>query len=126
MIGLEVEIEKPNDYAKHVTGHSAIFGEFGSVRQVTIWLCDEGIKMPMVVYGPRGRMVEWRLPRYNSDLSATEQSDLRRRLCIWLTGSQVRVEAGRKLITRSVRRSQKKWEVLIRDHPCELYLLGGL
>ena len=32
------------------------------------------------------------------------------------TGSQVRVEAGRKLITRGVRRSQKDWEVLIRDH----------
>ena len=32
------------------------------------------------------------------------------------TGSQVRVEAGRKLITRNVRRLQKEWEVLIRDH----------
>src|SRR5246500_5778843 len=41
------------------------FAEFGSVRQVAIWLCDEGLNMPIVVYGARGRMVEWRLPRYN-------------------------------------------------------------
>lgn len=26
------------------------FAEFGSVRQVVIWLCDEGVKMPIVVY----------------------------------------------------------------------------
>src|SRR4051812_37652200 len=26
------------------------FAEIGSVRQVAMWLCDEGIKMPMVVY----------------------------------------------------------------------------
>jgi excisionase family DNA binding protein len=32
------------------------------------------------------------------------------------TGSQTRIEAGRKLITRNVRRTQKDWEVLIRDH----------
>ncbi|WP_245311968.1 recombinase family protein [Bradyrhizobium pachyrhizi] len=32
------------------------------------------------------------------------------------TGSQVRIEAGRKLVTRNVRRTQKDWEVLIRDH----------
>ena len=32
------------------------------------------------------------------------------------TGSRVRIEAGRKLITRSVRRLQQDWEVLIRDH----------
>ena len=34
------------------------FAEFGSVRQVAIWLSDEGIKVPMVVYGPQGRMIE--------------------------------------------------------------------
>jgi hypothetical protein len=35
------------------------FAEFGSVGQVVVWLCDEGIKIPIVVYGPRDRMVEW-------------------------------------------------------------------
>jgi hypothetical protein len=46
--------------ALHLTFHK--FAEFAGVRQVTIWLCDEDIKMPIVVYGPRGRMVEWQLP----------------------------------------------------------------
>jgi hypothetical protein len=27
------------------------FAEFASIRQVAIWLCDEGVKMPIVVYG---------------------------------------------------------------------------
>jgi hypothetical protein len=42
------------------------FAEFGSVRHVALWLSDEGIKMPIVVYGLQGRMLEWRLPRYNT------------------------------------------------------------
>jgi excisionase family DNA binding protein len=92
------------------------FAEFGSVRQVTIWLCDEGIKMPIVVYGPRGRMVEWRLPRYNTIHRLLTNPIYAGAYVFGRTGSQVRVEAGRKLITRSVRRSQKEWEVLIRDH----------
>jgi hypothetical protein len=92
------------------------FAEFGSVRQVTIWPCDEGIKMPIVVYGPRGRMVEWRLPRYNTIHRLLTNPIYAGAHVFGRTGSQVRVEAGRKLITRSVRRSQKKWEVLTRDH----------
>src|SRR3974377_2485612 len=32
------------------------------------------------------------------------------------TGSRVRLEAGRKVITRAIRRQQADWDVLIRDH----------
>lgn len=92
------------------------FAEFGSVRQVTIWLCDEGIKMPIVVYGPRGRMVEWRLPRYNTIHRLLTNPIYAGAYVFGRTGSRVRIEAGRKLITRSVRRLQQDWEVLIRDH----------
>ena len=92
------------------------FAEFGSVRQVTIWLCDEGVKMPIVVYGPRGRMVEWRLPRYNTIHRLLTNPIYAGAYVFGRTGSRVRIEAGRKLITRSVRRLQQDWEVLIRDH----------
>jgi excisionase family DNA binding protein len=92
------------------------FAEFGSVRQVTIWLCDEGIKMPIVVYGPGGRMVEWRLPRYNAIHRLLTNPIYAGAYVFGRTGSRVRIEAGRKLITRSVRRLQQDWEVLIRDH----------
>ena len=59
---LELDSDKRVREALHLAFRK--FGEFGSVRQVALWLCDDGIKMPIVVYGPRGRMVEWRLPRY--------------------------------------------------------------
>src|SRR5262252_8446941 len=40
--------------------------EFGSVRQIALSMTDEGIKVPRVVYMSQGRMVEWRLPQYNT------------------------------------------------------------
>src|SRR6266481_6973742 len=76
------------------------FAEFGSVRQVAIWLCDEGVKMPIVVYGPRGRMVEWQLPRYNTIHRLLTNPVYAGAYVFGRTGSKVRVQAGRKLITR--------------------------
>ena len=111
---LELDPDKRVREALHLAFHK--FAEFGSVRQVAIWLCDEGVKMPIVVYGPRGRMVEWKLPRYNTIHRLLTNPIYAGAYVFGRTGSQVRVEAGRKLITRNVRRLQKQWEVLIRDH----------
>ena len=111
---LELDPDKRVREALHLAFHK--FAEFGSVRQVAIWLCDEGVKMPIVVYGPRGRMVEWKLPRYNTIHRLLTNPIYAGAYVFGRTGSQVRVEAGRKLITRNVRRLQKEWEVLIRDH----------
>jgi excisionase family DNA binding protein len=111
---LELDPDKRVREALHLAFRK--FAEFGSVRQVTIWLCDEGTRMPIVAYGPRGRMVEWRLPRYNTIHRLLTNPIYAGAYVFGRTGSQVRVEAGRKLITRGVRRSQKEWEVLIRDH----------
>jgi excisionase family DNA binding protein len=111
---LEIDPDKRVREALHLAFRK--FAEFGSVRQVAIWLCDEGLKMPTVVYGTRGRMVEWQLPRYNTIHRLLTNPIYAGAYVFGRTGSQVRVEAGRKLITRSVRRPQKDWEVLIRDH----------
>jgi hypothetical protein len=73
-------------------------------------------KMPIVLYGPRGRMVEWQLPRYNTIHRLLTNPVYAGAYVFGRTGSEVRVEAGRKLITRSVCRLQPEWEVLIRDH----------
>jgi len=111
---LELDPDKRVREALHLAFRK--FAEFGSVRQVVIWLCDEGLKMPIVVYGPRGRIVEWQLPRYNTIHRLLTNPVYAGAYVFGRTGSQVRIEAGRKLITRGVRRSQKDWEVLIRDH----------
>jgi excisionase family DNA binding protein len=111
---LELDPDKRVRQALHLAFHK--FAEFASVRQVVIWLCDEGVKMPIVVYGPQGRMVEWQLPRYNTVHRLLTNPIYAGAYVFGRTGSKVRVEAGRKLITRSVRRPQNEWEVLIRDH----------
>ena len=42
------------------------FAQFGSGRQVHLWLRQEGIELPAARYGPPGRELVWRLPGYNS------------------------------------------------------------
>src|SRR6201997_4495331 len=42
------------------------FSEIGSGRQLALWLRQEGIDLPVVVYGPQGRTVQWRPPRYHT------------------------------------------------------------
>jgi excisionase family DNA binding protein len=111
---LEIDPDKRIREALHLAFRK--FAEFGSVRQVTIWLCDEGLKMPIVVYGPRGRIVEWRLPRYNTIHRLLTNPIYAGAYVYGRTASRVRLEGGRKLITRGVRRRQEEWEVLIRDH----------
>lgn len=111
---LELDPDKRVREALHLAFRK--FAEFGSVRQVVIWLCDEGVKMPIVVYGPRGRIVEWQLPRYNTIHRLLTNPVYAGAYVFGRTGSQVRIEAGRKRITRGVRRPQKDWEILIRDH----------
>jgi hypothetical protein len=77
---------------------------------------DEGIKMPVAVHGRQGRVVEWRLPRYNTIHRLLTNPVYAGAYVFGRTGSQTRVEAGRKAIRRGVRRTQDAWEVLIRDH----------
>ena len=111
---LELDPDKRIREALHLAFRK--FAEFGSARQVAIWLIDEGIKMPVAVHGPQGRLVEWRLPRYNTIHRLLTNPVYAGAYVFGRTGSQTRVEAGRKAIRRGVRRTQDAWEVLIRDH----------
>src|SRR5580693_269228 len=42
------------------------FSEMQSVRQVHLWLRQEGIPLPAVCHGPEGRRVQWKAPVYNT------------------------------------------------------------
>jgi excisionase family DNA binding protein len=92
------------------------FEEVGSVRQVALWLRQEHIQLPTAAYGPQGRMIEWHLPRYNSVHRLLTNPVYAGAYVFGRTVSQVRVEAGRKVVRQGVRRQQNEWEVLIRDH----------
>jgi excisionase family DNA binding protein len=61
-------------------------------------------------------MVEWQLPRYDTIHRLLTNPIYAGAYAYGRTGSKVRMEAGRKLIARGVRRAQQEWEVLIRDH----------
>jgi hypothetical protein len=54
--------------------------------------------------------VEWQLPHNNTIHRLLTNPVYAGAYVFGRTGSQVRIEAGRKLITRGVRRSQKEWE----------------
>ena len=61
-------------------------------------------------------MVEWRLPRYNTVYRILTNPIYAGAYAYGRTGSKVRLEAGRKVITRDIRRQQADWDVLIHDH----------
>ena len=42
------------------------FAEFGSIRQVHLWLCQEGVELPAVVFDQSQRRVVWKLPGYTT------------------------------------------------------------
>ncbi|MER9559854.1 recombinase family protein, partial [Mesorhizobium sp. M0323] len=58
------------------------FREIGSVRQLVLWLGQEGIDLPTAVHGPQGWTVRWGAPRYHAP-SAADQSGLCWCLCLW-------------------------------------------
>ena len=92
------------------------FGEIGSVRQLALWLRQERIDLPIVAHCPQGRVVEWRPPRYNTVHRLLTNPVYGGAYVFGRTGSRVRLEAGRKVITRGVARRRDEWEVLICDH----------
>ena len=92
------------------------FSEFGSVRQVAVWLRQERILLPVVNYGPQGRVVVWRLPRYNTVHRILTNPIYSGAYVFGRTTSRIRLEAGRKVVTAAVRRRPEEWDVLIRDH----------
>ena len=92
------------------------FAEFGSARQVHLWLRQEGIELPAVRYGPRGREVVWRLPGYNS-IKKMLANPVYAGAYVW-GRSIVRIEldGGHKRVVREQQRKLEDWPILIRDH----------
>ncbi len=94
----------------------AKFREFGSIRQVLLWLRQERIELPAVVYGAEGRSILWKLPVYNSVHKTLTNPVYAGTYAHGRTESRTRIEAGRKHIARGCRRAQEDWNVLLIDH----------
>ena len=92
------------------------FREFGSARQVMLWLRQERVELPVVLYSETGRTIGWRLPVYHTILHVLTNPvyagayDYGRRKTV------TRIQNGRKTIAASVPAAQEDWHALIKDH----------
>src|ERR1700752_4093113 len=92
------------------------FSEIGSVRQLALWLRQEGLGLPLARHGREGRPGQGPPPRYNTVHRLLTNPVYAGAYVFGRTGSRARLEGGRKVITHGVARQREEWEVLIRDH----------
>src|ERR1700741_782548 len=94
----------------------AKFAEFHSVRQVHVWLRNEGIALPVASHrAAEGRSIVWRLPLYNTGHNILTNPVYAVAYAFGRTMSKVSVEDGRKRVKRGLRRPQSEWDVLLKD-----------
>jgi DNA invertase Pin-like site-specific DNA recombinase len=94
----------------------AKFAELQSVRQVHVWLREEGIALPTACHSTaEGRSVVWRLPLYNTVHNILTNPVYAGAYAFGRTMSKVSIEEGRKRVRRGVRRPLAEWDVLLKD-----------
>lgn len=94
----------------------AKFAELQSVRQVHLWLRDEGIALPVASHkAAEGRSIVWKLPLYNTVHNILTNPVYGGAYAFGRTTSKVSVENGRKRVKRGLRRLQTEWDVLLKD-----------
>jgi len=94
----------------------AKFREFGSARQVLLWLRQERIELPAVRYDSTGRQTIWKLPRYGSLLHLFSNPIYGGAYAFGRTKTITRIENGRKRVIHGNRLEQKDWRVLLVEH----------
>jgi DNA invertase Pin-like site-specific DNA recombinase len=92
------------------------FDELQSARQVHRWLRQENISLPTIAYGPEGRHVIWKLPTYTRIHSLLTNPIYAGAYSWGRSTHRVRIEEGRKRISRGHRRTRAEWPVFIADH----------
>ena len=95
----------------------AKFAEFQSVRQVHLWLRDEGIELPVKAHNTtEAEGGVWRLPAYTTVRHVLSNPIYAGAYAFGRTTSRVTVEDGRKRIRRGIHRPLAEYDVLIKDH----------
>ena len=92
------------------------FAEFQSIRQVHLWLRQEGVLTPALETDGGGRRVVWKPPVYNTVRAILTNPIYGGAYAFGRTASRVTVENGRKRVSRGLRRDREEWDVLIVDH----------
>jgi excisionase family DNA binding protein len=92
------------------------FRQFGSARQVLMWLRQEHTELPAVAYGAEGRAVIWRLPVYNAVHHILTNPVYAGAYVFGRTKTVTRIEQGRKHSVPGRRLAQDQWQILIQNH----------
>ena len=92
------------------------FTELGSVRQVHFWLDQQQIQLP-AARGTEGvREIVWQPVRYWAVLSVLKNPVYAGAYAYGRSKTIVRLEDGRKRVSRQAQRRREDWTVLILDH----------
>ena len=94
----------------------AKFAEFQSARQVNLWLREEKMPLPAVVYGAEGRTVVWKPSVYSAVRHILTNPIYAGVYAFGRTGTRVTIQNGRKRVVRGVKKEPSEWEVLLPDH----------
>jgi DNA invertase Pin-like site-specific DNA recombinase len=94
------------------------FEQSGSARQTLLWFRQEGIELPLIVYGAQGRRVEWRTPTYSTILNIITNPIYAGAYAFGRARTETYVEDGhmRKKQKKIAARAREQWPVLIKDH----------
>src|ERR1700750_2456305 len=92
------------------------FTELQSVRQVHVWLRDEGIALPVACHtAAEGRRIALNAPVLNTVHNILTNPVYAGAYAFGRTMSKVSVEDGRKRVNRGLRRPLAEWDVLLKD-----------
>jgi excisionase family DNA binding protein len=111
-----VEIDPDRRIRKAIEIVFRKFRQFGSVRQVLLWLRQERIELPAIVYGATGRAVNWKLPIYNVVRHILSNPIYGGAYVFGRTKTVTRIVQGRKHSVAGLRVPQEQWQVLIPHH----------
>jgi DNA invertase Pin-like site-specific DNA recombinase len=89
--------------------------EFGSVRQVLMWLRDENLSLPTLEH-ERPRAITWRRPTYRMVLSMVRSPFYAGAYAFGRRESRTHVVEGRATRTHGHEKPMEQWTSLIRDH----------
>lgn len=92
------------------------FRELGSVRQVTLWMRQEHIELPISDYATGRRNVVWKQATYDMLHRILTNPIFAGAYAYGRTKTKVRIENGRKRLLQGNRVGQHDWQVLLFDH----------
>jgi excisionase family DNA binding protein len=92
------------------------FAELGSARQVSFWLDQQEIKLPVARGTEDAREIVWQPARYHAVHSVLKNPIYAGAYAYGRSKTTKRLEAGQKQVRRQVKRRREDWTVLIMDH----------